>query len=354
MPSLTSLNLNDCTGLSSEAIAGLAGACSDLRQLQISRCTHVSDSALASLLSTTPLLERLNVDGCSKVGNEALLAACFNCPLLRELHCWTVPLLSDETLECFVSAAAGRSACSALETLDLGECTALTASALAAFFRVTPRLKSLDLTSCKLSDNVLLSISGAPLLTHLSLSKCTGVTDAGIVAIADGCAQLVHLDLNSCSDLTGDALQALNVGCASLKKPLVNLSGCSKISDDVRRKWLLATPGPSADAASKRASPPPYSSVASAIQSPAGSAVLTSEKASAAHAAATATPSPLPEPCDHSSSESFHRPSAGTRAFPLTFESEFSSSSSSAQGASSESRLELSEQAANPSKRSRH
>jgi hypothetical protein len=314
----------------------------------------VSDSALASLLATTPLLERLNLDGCSKVGNEALLAACFHCPLLRELHCWTLPLLTDETLECFVSAAAGRSACSALETLDFGECTALTAPALAAFFGVTPRLKSLDLTSCRLSDDVLLNIARAPQLSHLSLSKCTGVTDAGIVALADGCALLVHLDLNSCADVTGDALQALNIGCTLLKKPLVNLSGCSKISDGVRRKWLLASPGPSADSASKRASPPPSSSAASAMQSPATSAVVCADKASAAQAAATATPSPLPEPCDHSSSECSHRSSAGTRSFPLTFESDFGASSSSAQGASSELIVELSDEtAARPSKRSR-
>lgn len=90
-----------------------------------------------------------------------------------------------------------------LEGFDFGNCSALTNSALEYLNRINS-IRSLDLTRCSLiSDQGLLRMHYAlPRLERLSLEDLSLLTDAGLQVIALHCSKIAHLNINGCHLIT--------------------------------------------------------------------------------------------------------------------------------------------------------
>lgn len=65
-------------------------------------------------------------------------------------------------------------------------------------------------------------------LEEIHLPWCTGITDAGVVALARNCHKLKVIDLKSCP-ITDVALQAIGTRCANLLD--LDLSWCFGVTD---------------------------------------------------------------------------------------------------------------------------
>ena len=87
-------------------------------------------------------------------------------------------------------------------------------------FSSLQRLKTLQvvrLDGCAIGEaNLSLIGSGCKELKELSLSKCQGVTDAGVVGVVAACTGLQKLDLTCCREITNVALEAIATNCKGL------------------------------------------------------------------------------------------------------------------------------------------
>ena len=115
-----------------------------------------------------------------------------------------------------------------------------TAYLIAAWLRSkTPEereaLRELDLSgSGDLTDADLVAVADAvadmlPQLSSLNLRSCKQITDAGVIALSQGCPQLSTLDLSNCKQITDAGVIALSQGCRQLSS--LKLWGCKQITD---------------------------------------------------------------------------------------------------------------------------
>ena len=63
----------------------------------------------------------------------------------------------------------------------------------------------------------------------LTLERCDGVTDAGLVMIGAGCPELESLDISWCNGFTDAGLATIGAGCPNLKS--LKLHNCNQITD---------------------------------------------------------------------------------------------------------------------------
>lgn len=78
-------------------------------------------------------------------------------------------------------------------------------------------LKVIKLDGCAIGEaNLSLIGSGCTELKELSLSKCQGVTDVGIVGVVTACTGLQKLDLTCCREITDVAIEAIATNCKGL------------------------------------------------------------------------------------------------------------------------------------------
>jgi hypothetical protein len=87
-------------------------------------------------------------------------------------------------------------------------------------FSSLQKLKTLQvirLDGCAIGEaNLSLIGSGCKELKEFSLSKCQGVTDAGIVGVVTACTGLQKLDLTCCREITDVALEEIATNCRGL------------------------------------------------------------------------------------------------------------------------------------------
>lgn len=103
-----------------------------------------------------------------------------------------------------------------LQELNLSYCK-LISNVLFASFQKLKTLQVVKLDGCVIGDsNLSLIGSGCIELKELSLSKCQGVTDAGVVGVVTSCTGLQKLDLTCCRDITDTALKAVATSCTGL------------------------------------------------------------------------------------------------------------------------------------------
>ncbi|TYZ64890.1 hypothetical protein PybrP1_001113 [[Pythium] brassicae (nom. inval.)] len=96
-------------------------------------------------------------------------------------------------------------------------------------------LEVLMLDRTTVSDSELSAIASAVChLKYLSLQDCRYLSDAGILAIADGCSELEVIDLKG-TNVTDESVLGLERACARLR--IVRLDSCRSISRAVRVKY---------------------------------------------------------------------------------------------------------------------
>ena len=74
--------------------------------------------------------------------------------------------------------------------------------------------------------------NGCPGLSSANLGRCYNLTDAAIIALANGCPALSTVNLRCCSNLTDASIIALATGCPRLSS--VHLYYCSKVTAEAQ------------------------------------------------------------------------------------------------------------------------
>ncbi|CAG2116655.1 unnamed protein product [Medioppia subpectinata] len=109
--------------------------------------------------------------------------------------------ISDETLLAIVSK------CHKLRELLLALNTRVTDQSIAQIPQHLPQLSKLCITDTKISDYSLAILSELKSLVYLDISGSSGVTDAGVESMVDGCRTLEFMQLNRCEAVTAEALR---------------------------------------------------------------------------------------------------------------------------------------------------
>ena len=94
---------------------------------------------------------------------------------------------------------------SRLENCSIRRCSFLNDDAIRAVGVYWHDLRALDLTSCTRLTNIMLIAIGCPSLEKLDLSGCVGVSEAGLVGLAQHCKHLRYLNLCGCDNACSDA-----------------------------------------------------------------------------------------------------------------------------------------------------
>eukprot|EP00899_Mesostigma_viride_P021256 jgi/Mesvir1/29131/Mv18430-RA.1 len=182
-------------------VKALALHCRLLTSLSMRLCCGVSAEGICELVSLLPELESLDLNGMA-VGNDTMFALGAHCNKLVELD-------------------VGCTVCNDI-TSRRGKLTGkINDRGLAAVLQGCLRLRVLTVDSReKITGDAFSTAevrSGLQLET-LDISKCTGFTAKGIVALAAKCNRLRDLELCECPGVTDDSVKAVVLGCKDLQK----------------------------------------------------------------------------------------------------------------------------------------
>jgi F-box/leucine-rich repeat protein 2/20 len=93
-----------------------------------------------------------------------------------------------------------------------------------------PNLKSLQLNSCKISDDVISAITlCCPKIINLHLDGCRGLTDDGIIEIAEKYRNLEILELGFCRMISDYSMMKIGECCKKIE--ILKLPGCILLTD---------------------------------------------------------------------------------------------------------------------------
>ena len=116
--------------------------------------------------------------------------------------------------------------------VKLPDCDA-TDAALAALFEACPELKILKLSGSRhssITDTAVISLSSnCPNLQFADLSSCKNITDASVAALTTN-RELVELTLSQCSGITDAGLFQM-AQCQSSQLKTIDLSNCAAVTD---------------------------------------------------------------------------------------------------------------------------
>lgn len=267
-PFVRDLNLRGCVQLREHwNKKGLIGACRNLENFSLEGCridrtsihcfllqnkslVHVNLSGLAGatnaamkiLANHCPRVEHLNVSWCNNIDTRGLRKVVESCPKLKDLRAGEVRGWDDVD---FMFELFKRNT---LERLVLMNCDSLNDDSLAALVEgvdseidiltgraiVPPRrLKHLDLTRCrgitdagvkKLANNV-------PFLEGLQLSKCHSLTDDAFTTVLPTLPVLTHLDIEELDGLTNEVLKTLASSMCTPHLKHLCMSYCELLGD---------------------------------------------------------------------------------------------------------------------------
>jgi hypothetical protein len=102
------------------------------------------------------------------------------------------------------------------------------AQALSPSRRYTSPLQKLNLCKSKITDRSIFKMSCLIALLEIRLQWCSGISDAGIRALAKNCPKLRLLDLKSCA-VTDSGILSISELCAELRE--LDLSWCPGFSE---------------------------------------------------------------------------------------------------------------------------
>jgi len=218
--SLQALSLARCE-LSDLGLRSLAN-CSQLRCLDLSQCRDISHKGLLCLAQCL-VLEEGNFSG-SPVGDDGIVAIVTKSGTnLRQLYLADTEI-TDVTLQNLGERA------TELLTLKLTRCHGISNAGIEALTRGCVSLSVLDLSWCKtLTDDCLPCLSTMPSLVSLSLAHCSKLTDIGLLALAGREMCLRELQLDGLHLITDVGVSYLARGIKSLRK--ISLAACYKLTD---------------------------------------------------------------------------------------------------------------------------
>lgn len=231
-PRLTSLRLQDCNDLTSEAFVRCMEGCPQLQNVAIVDCVHLSTHAFAAIPHAARNLTSLELRGDFSL-DEVL--SCFppttNMRALVVQGCTITSISFERIAHCMpqlevfrlISPAQNLRAndidlelltrtCTNLKSIELSGCGGLTHSTMHNIGSYLPNLEELRVAHCSaVHEFSLVELAHCcPKLRLLDVSNNAGnVRDVDIIAVCTNCLQLTHLDVSFCSALSDHALSAL-------------------------------------------------------------------------------------------------------------------------------------------------
>ncbi|GMF33310.1 unnamed protein product [Phytophthora fragariaefolia] len=226
----------------------------NLRGLNLSGCSHITDAGLwAVARHCQAQLDTIYLAQCEKVTELGLRLLAHNCRLVL-VDLSDCQQLNDAALQ---TLAAG---CWMIETFIMKRCRGVSDAGIVKIAQCCKDLRHLDVSECsrlgEYGDKALLEIGKCcPKLRVLDLFGCQHVHDPGVRAIAKGCPLLTTLKLTGCRDVSSVAIRALAQQCTQLE--VLSLSGCIKTTNSdlhllatncPQLTWLDISGSPSIDA----------------------------------------------------------------------------------------------------------
>ncbi|OWZ19093.1 hypothetical protein PHMEG_0006720 [Phytophthora megakarya] len=208
----------------------------NLRGLNLSGCSHITDAGLWAVARHCQThLDTIYLAQCEKVTEMGLRLLAHNCSLVL-VDLSDCPQLNDVALQ---TLAAG---CWMIETFIMKRCRGVSDAGIVKIAQCCKDLRHLDVSECsrlgEYGDKALLEIGKCcPKLRVLDLFGCQHVHDPGVRAVAKGCPLLTTLRLTGCRDVSSFAIRALAQQCTQLE--VLSLSGCIKTTNSDLE--LLAT-----------------------------------------------------------------------------------------------------------------
>lgn len=226
-PALQSLNLSQCSLLTSASIDTLADSlATSLRELYINDCQSIQPMLILPALKKLEHLEVLSLSGIQTINDNFLrgfiVARGHN---IKELVLTDCVKLTDSSMKVIAET------CSKLCTLDLGNLRKLTDSALGFLANACREIHTLKLCRNAFSDEAIAAFleTSGELLKELSLNNVTKVGHCTALSLARRSRKLLSLDLSWCRNLTNEALGLIVDSCLSLK--VLKLFGCSQVTN---------------------------------------------------------------------------------------------------------------------------
>lgn len=253
LPALTAVSLRAAYRLSDVGLSALVSAAPSLRSINLSQCSLLSSDGIASLAASLgSVLRELYLDDCQGLEAMHILSALLEFEQLEVLSLTGIETVSDDFVSRYVSERGHR-----IKELVLADCMKLTDSSVRVIAEYCSELCALDLSNlCKLTDtavgylaNGCRAIQALKLcrnafsdeavaayletcgdtLRELSLSNVKQVAQNTAISLARLSRNLQYLNLSWCRNLTNEALGLIVDGCLSLK--VLKLFGCTQVTD---------------------------------------------------------------------------------------------------------------------------
>ncbi|ONI03853.1 hypothetical protein PRUPE_6G286100 [Prunus persica] len=200
LPMLQSIKLDDCP-VTYAGLKAIGNWCASLRELSLSKCAEVTNESLSSLLTKHKDLRKLDITCCRKI---------------------TYASIDHIT-----------NSCTALTSLRMESCTLVPREAFVLIGQRCQFLEEIDITDNEVDDEGLKSICRCSNLSSLKLGICLNITDEGVANIGMRCSKLVELDLYRCTGISDSGISAVANGCPGLE--MINIAysiavGCKQLA----------------------------------------------------------------------------------------------------------------------------
>ncbi|KAJ6974237.1 F-box/LRR-repeat protein 3 isoform X1 [Populus alba] len=270
---LESLDVSYCCGFGDREAAAISG-CGGLKELRMDKCLGVSDVGLAKIVVGCGRLVRLSLKWCMEISDLGVELLCKKCLELKFLDVSYLKVTSDSLrsiaalpkledlamVGCPLVNVVGlqflENGCPLLQKIDVSRCDCVSSSGLSALIRghngllqidarytisefsanfveCMQELKNLNaiiIDGARVSDTVFQTISyKCRSLIEIGLSKCTGVTNMGIMQLVSGCVNLKTINLTCCRSITDAAISAIADSCRNLL--CLKLESCNMITE---------------------------------------------------------------------------------------------------------------------------
>jgi hypothetical protein len=188
--------------------------CTRLEYLDLSKWKTIKTKDLVPILQKNQLFT-LSLWGCDTIDDSLIL---YLPKTLRNLNLSCCKRLTDAGIQ--------QLECPNLVKLQLWWCN-LTDDAICSL--KMPQLESLNLNWAKeITDHSLSHISTFTSLSTLMLSKCSRISDRGLMQVAKACRLLQQVDIAECNNITDVSVLELS-NCTNLRQ--LNFYRCSGIGD---------------------------------------------------------------------------------------------------------------------------
>ncbi|GAB4855612.1 hypothetical protein Ancab_024233 [Ancistrocladus abbreviatus] len=244
---LETLDVSHCYGFGDREAQALSCA-TGLRDLRLDKCLNISDVGLAHIAVGCGRLERLSLKWCLEItdlGIDLLTKKCLDLKFLdisylevtsESLHsiAYLKKLESLAMVGCsWVDDAGLRflgNGCPLLKVIDVSRCDGISSAGLCSVIKGHPSIVHLDTSHCtiELSSALLHGLKELKCLNILILDGAR-VCESTLQSLSTGCKSLVEIGLGKCSWLTDSDIKLLVNGRAGLK--ILNLTCCDSITD---------------------------------------------------------------------------------------------------------------------------